>query len=60
MRWEAIVRVAGILGVVAAYALWLRLGSGNLTALLMILFVIAAIIGPEVVDALPFGPAKGE
>lgn len=59
MRWEFALRAFGIAGVVAAYLIWLRFGS-SLTTLVVVLTTIAALVGPEVVDALPYGPTKGD
>jgi len=57
MKWDAILRVVGICGVLGAYALFVKAGA-NVTVLLAVVASIVALISPEAVDALPFGPSK--
>lgn len=59
MKWEVALRAAGIAGVVVAYLFWLRFGR-DLSTLVIVLTTIAALVGPEIVDALPYGPVKDD
>lgn len=57
MRWDTTLRVAGMISVVGSYLVFAKVGT-EVTALTVVVAAILALVGPEVVDAFPFGPTK--
>jgi hypothetical protein len=57
MKWQNIVRIAGIGAVVCAYLIYAKVGN-DLTALIAAVTAILALVSPEAVDAFPLGPTK--
>jgi hypothetical protein len=54
---HTILRATGILGIVAAYAVF-AYGGVSLMSLGLAISGVVAIVAPEAVDQLPFGPNK--
>jgi len=59
MKWDMALRVVGVIGIVAAYAVFKLTQGMNMAALGMIITAIIALISPEVLSELPWGPTKG-
>jgi len=57
MKWDVALRIAGIIGIIAAYSVFTVYGSMTYPLVIAILGVIA-LVAPETLDKLPFGPAK--
>lgn len=57
MHAHTILRAVGVAGVVAAYGLFVAFGTSRPALIIAVLGVIA-IVAPEVLDQLPFGPGK--
>lgn len=59
MRNETIIRVAGVSSVVVLFALYtFNTETIGLQSLSFVLLAIIAVISPEVLDKLPYGPSK--
>jgi hypothetical protein len=58
MKWDNALRAIGVVGVVAAYAVF-RFSDGamNTVALGMIITAILGIVAPDVIDRMPWGPS---
>jgi len=57
MKWDTTLRAIGILGILAAYSLFVV--YGQLTyPLVVAVIAIVALVSPDVIDQLPFGPVK--
>ena len=57
MKWDVALRIIGVLALVGFAVLEGQLELGNRALLLLVVGVIA-IVMPEALDALPFGPSK--
>jgi hypothetical protein len=57
MKWDTLLRAAGIVGIVAAYAVYTVLGQSTEVFVLVVL-AIGTLVSPEFVDNLPIGPSK--
>jgi len=57
MKWRDAARVIGIVGIVGAYAVFTAYGSMTYP-LAIVLLSIVALVSPEALDSLPFGPSK--
>jgi hypothetical protein len=57
MKAHTLLRAVGVVGIVGAYAIF-ALDGGNVQALIVAVVGIIALISPEVLDKLPFGPSK--
>lgn len=58
MKSHTALRSVGILGLVAAYAVYAYGGQLSLTSLGLVITGVVALISPEALDQLPFGPSK--
>lgn len=57
MKWDSAIRAIGIFGIIAAYAVFTM--NGEMTyPLIIVLLSIVALVSPEALDQLPFGPNK--
>ena len=57
MKWDTLLRIVGVLALVGFAVLEGQLELGNRALLLLVVGVIA-IVMPEALDMLPFGPSK--
>lgn len=57
MKWEHKLRIIGVVVVGLVYYSFVRF-NGGMEPLYWVLFTILAIVVPEVVDKIPFGPKK--
>ena len=57
MKWQTLVRLVGMITLVAFGVLAAEYGLGN-RELLMLVVAIIAIVTPEALDELPWGPTK--
>lgn len=57
MEHDTILRAVGVAGIVAAYAAFALTNIGRYS-LIIALTAIIALVAPEVLDKLPFGPNK--
>jgi hypothetical protein len=57
MNKNTLLRIAGVIGVVIVYFGY-QVYNGSTNPLLMVLTAIVALVAPEVLDQLPFGPNK--
>jgi hypothetical protein len=57
MKWDVALRIAGIIGVIVAYGVFTLYGEMTYPLVIAILGVIA-LVAPETLDKLPFGPSK--
>ena len=57
MKWQTLVRLVGMITLVAFGVLAAEYGLGN-RELLMLVAAIVAIVAPEALDELPWGPNK--
>jgi hypothetical protein len=57
MKWDFALRAVGILGIVLAYAVFTIYGETQYPLVIAIIGIIA-LVSPEAIDALPFGPTK--
>ena len=60
MKWDTVLRGIGVLALVSAYAVY-RFSEGDMSMLayMGVLTAILAVVAPEMVDSLPWGPTKG-
>jgi len=57
MKWCDTARVIGIVGIVGAYAVFTVYGEMTYPLVIAILSIVA-LVSPEALDKLPFGPNK--
>lgn len=57
MRWDITLRAIGIIGIVASLLLYTVFNLSE-QALIIVVSGILSIIFPEMIDRLPWGPAK--
>jgi len=59
MKATTILRGTGVIGIVALYSVYaMNQPELSLTSLSMAVLGIIALISPEVISSLPFGPSK--
>jgi len=58
MKWDTALRGIGVLGIVGAYFIYQRDPTMGEYALTVTFTAIIALVSPEMIDRLPFGPAK--
>jgi len=58
VKAHTILRATGILGIVAAYAVFAFSGGVSLMSLGLAISGVVAVVAPEALDQLPFGPNK--
>jgi len=58
MKWDVALRVVGVIGIVAAYAVYKYSSGMTLTGLTVTFTAILSIVAPEVLSQLPWGPTK--
>lgn len=51
-------RVVGVLGVLVAYGLFRATAGEQTQAFVFVIFAIIALVAPEVISELPYGPSK--
>jgi len=57
MKWDTTLRAIGVLGILAAYGVFVLYG-GQTYPLVVAVIAIVALVSPDVIDQLPFGPVK--
>jgi len=57
MKWDVKLRIIGVIVVGVVYTVAV-IFNGGLELLYLVLFTILAIVAPDMIDKLPFGPAK--
>lgn len=57
MKWDVALRIAGVIGIITAYAVFAIWGEMTYPLIISILGIIA-LIAPETIDRLPFGPTR--
>ena len=57
MKWDVKLRITGVIVVGVVYTVAV-IFNGGLELLYLVLFTILAIVAPDMIDKLPFGPAK--
>lgn len=57
MRWDALLRIAGIAGFLTAYGIFVFFGA-RFEVLVFIIISIGTLVAPEFVHELPWGPNK--
>jgi len=57
MRWDITLRAIGVVGVIAAYTTFAMYGE-SVYALVIAVTGVIAIVAPDMINKLPFGPAK--
>jgi len=57
MMWDSVLRAIGIIGIIGAYGLFVSYGSMTYPLMLAIIGIIA-LVSPDVISELPFGPSK--
>ena len=58
MKHPHIYRLAGVVAVLVAYGVFRVTDGAQSQAFLFVIFAIVALVAPEVVSELPFGPSK--
>jgi len=59
MKTEQLLRAVGVLGCVGLYAIYANsTGDVQLRSLAIVVAGIVALVSPEVLESLPFGPSK--
>jgi len=60
MKMDKLLRAVGVIGVVALYGIYsINQPELSLTGLGFAILGVVALVSPEVVDQLPFGPTRG-
>jgi hypothetical protein len=57
MKWDTALRLGGIAGVIILGLIAARFGLGQ-NQLTILIGAIVALVAPDVIDKLPFGPSK--
>jgi hypothetical protein len=57
MNWDTALRGIGVVGLVASYYVFAMHGE-NVYPLVIAVVGVIAIVAPEMIDQLPFGPTK--
>jgi len=57
MKWDVILRSVGIVGIIGAYGLFVVYGDMTYPLVVAVMGIVA-LVSPEAIDALPFGPTK--
>lgn len=57
MKWDVKLRIIGVIVVGVVYTVAV-IFNGGLELLYFVLFTILAIVAPDMIDKLPFGPVK--
>ncbi|WLW38143.1 hypothetical protein [Halorubrum tailed virus BLv36] len=57
MKWETALRVGGIVGVISLGFVAAEFGLSE-NELLILIGALVALVAPEALDKLPFGPSK--
>jgi hypothetical protein len=57
MKWDVKLRIIGVVVVGLIYYSYVRF-NGGLEPLYLVLLTIIAIVAPDMIDKMPFGPAK--
>jgi len=59
MKWDTVLRGIGVLALVSAYAVF-RFSEGEMSMIAFtgVITAIVAIVAPEMISALPWGPSK--
>jgi len=56
MKWDMILRAVGVLGIVAAYGVFVFGPAVSRMPLVLTVLAIVSLIAPDVLDRLPWGP----
>jgi len=57
MKWDTLLRIAGIAGILVAYAIYAAYGA-SMEVLVLIIMAIGTVVSPEFVDRMNWGPSK--
>jgi hypothetical protein len=57
MKWQTAIRALGIIALIVFAGLTAQFGLDNRSLLLLVVAIIA-VVAPESLDSLPFGPNK--
>lgn len=57
MKHEMLLRAVGVVGIVAAFMVFAFTNVGQYSLVIALIGIIA-LVSPEVLDQLPFGPTK--
>jgi hypothetical protein len=57
MKHEMLLRAVGVIGIVAAFMVFAFTNVGQYSLVIALIGIIA-LVSPEVLDQLPFGPTK--
>jgi len=57
MKWDNALRAIGIIGIIGAYGLFVTYGDMTYPLIVAIIGIIA-LVSPDVISELPFGPSK--